>query len=796
MAQDPSSSDSAQYISAPPTEQVTDEGRERRLALIQREALGTERRDYLSTHDFSSHTSKTRLSPRDIERHRRVNQRGTQESAVSSNIKEKLTGWNNAWTHLNDDDTHEHGLEDLNAGQSHRQRLLSELPLQPPLDGLEEARRFASEVRGATRSRDGGRGGHGGRGGGAVGRTSNRIAQRRVPPGGEPTTQRQSQNKQWPQAPERPKFSFKFPTAANNTGTVAAKSSRPLRTKLESQQLVLPAEYMTRVMASTVSTLEAQAASTPKAPATNQSTSVAAKSQMPLEAPQPEEIPEKPVVPSAAAPIEDLLDSSEKTEALPAKSYADDLLDIEVSQSSNLPAPMQASTKIIKNEPYSGASPAHVDLRELDSQLAYFLPILESVLEPDIAEKLTAVRFRLQQKMIDKDALQAGPNIDKAVQSSEGLANQRRLTAPNHAPSVPAVGSKNNVAATSLAFNTEERTQKWSQKKISSTASTKHSILGEHISRSTWTRCRNSIGSVTSISGLEEGIQKLRIDENAPSVAPDDPKQYANVNPFSSFHRDASPPLPATAYQAVGHGAAARAQYLGSTLAPMKEPLQSPIATVGARENEMQPVRKASLVQKHALSNPAGPPHANDDRNVRKDSVSSTSSVISPSLGEDVIRNPRPDFTNRYPRTTAGPRPAAFLANVAQPAGDPGAAARAQYGQGAAIPTPFHQQPRAPSRTQSMLSGASTERTPMHPTPHDNKGSIIGEVNTKSSRSTPRATSSNMSRYVSGANIPQFSKNIKPPPPLPNWFPKGEAPAADPAAAARLQYGGDENKRS
>lgn len=71
----------------------------------------------------------------------------------------------------------EKGLEDLNAGQSHRERLLSEPPRQPSVDPLEEAKQFARQVGGASRSRGNGRGG---RGGGIVGSKSSRNARRFV----------------------------------------------------------------------------------------------------------------------------------------------------------------------------------------------------------------------------------------------------------------------------------------------------------------------------------------------------------------------------------------------------------------------------------------------------------------------------------------------------------------------------------------------------------------------------------------------------------------------------------------
>ncbi|KAL9015992.1 MAG: hypothetical protein Q9185_006637 [Variospora sp. 1 TL-2023] len=161
------------------------------LRRLQLEALGTTRRDQISIDDFND---ATRLKPsiEDIERCRRVNQHGTNESVVTDDLKNKIEGWNSAWTVMQDDGILEKGLEDLNAGQSHRARLLSQsLPVYapPPLtrslpvDALDEARRFALEVRGKGRARGSGRGG---RGGSVVGNFPSRHPRQRIPSAGMP----------------------------------------------------------------------------------------------------------------------------------------------------------------------------------------------------------------------------------------------------------------------------------------------------------------------------------------------------------------------------------------------------------------------------------------------------------------------------------------------------------------------------------------------------------------------------------------------------------------------------------
>ncbi|KAL8652609.1 MAG: hypothetical protein Q9210_002580 [Variospora velana] len=156
------------------------------LRRLQLEALGTTRRDQISIDDFNDAT-RFKPSIQDMERCRRVNQHGTNESVVTDDLKNKIEGWNSAWTVMQDDGILEKGLEDLNAGQSHRARLLSQSlpvyappPLSRPLpvDALDEARRFALEVRGKVRARGSGRSG---RGGSVVGNLPSRHARRSQP---------------------------------------------------------------------------------------------------------------------------------------------------------------------------------------------------------------------------------------------------------------------------------------------------------------------------------------------------------------------------------------------------------------------------------------------------------------------------------------------------------------------------------------------------------------------------------------------------------------------------------------
>lgn len=63
------------------------------MTQVSQEALGTSRRDFLTTHDvpdqFVAH-----LSTPNVEHHRRVNQTGTRENKVTDQHRDRLAGWN------------------------------------------------------------------------------------------------------------------------------------------------------------------------------------------------------------------------------------------------------------------------------------------------------------------------------------------------------------------------------------------------------------------------------------------------------------------------------------------------------------------------------------------------------------------------------------------------------------------------------------------------------------------------------------------------------------------------------
>lgn len=204
----------------------------------------------------------------------------------------------------------------------------------------------------------------------------------------------------------------------------------------------------------------------------------------------------------------------ERTSSSPHKSYAEDLLDIAIDAPNELIPPMELSPKVA--DPNQPIADQH-ELRQMEAQLASFLPYLILTLPPEAIEKLTSVRSALQQQISTLD-IQAGPSahlagipllkttqVKQIEAQSPAVQNQSHPTQPQD--------KGHTVGTGSLATTVKQRTREWSQQVIASTVSTKGSIFGEHLVRSRWTGRHNSTASVASSTGLVEGIKKLRLDE-------------------------------------------------------------------------------------------------------------------------------------------------------------------------------------------------------------------------------------------------------------------------------------------
>ena len=539
----------------------------------------------------------------------------------------------------------------------------------------------------------------------------------------------------------------------------------------------------------------------------------------------------KPVTPAKIDPerrAASLLDigpqqRADHERATTAGSYTRDLLGIDIEGSEHLPAPVQASTNVKDNRDHIVPPPALHDPQEILSQLASFLPLLQSMALTDAVDKLGSVKLQLQQKISNMDRVRVSPDSQPAETPLRKPVDTVQLASSDGTYRARVASKEDTAVPRSLAKGVEQQTQEWRKRVIASTESIKGSIFGEHVIQSRWIGRHRSTTSVTSTSGLVEGIQKLQLDDKVtPAMPPakeDDTvvsQQYSKVNPFgpnptvkvqsgaTQTHQEkavrphqprgvARPHLPAflpPASKAEDHGAAARAQYMGSALNEPIESAGSRNATAGARKEEVQPA-------------------------VRKESISSTgSSQISPGLGENMVRPGRRNehqFFSHQPQlppvapsrvrpsrppniSSAAPRPPSFLAQGAQPAADPGAAARRQYGQAAHL-QPFNQ----PALQETSTSRPPAADVSLHVSSQPNVttgGAYRTENLPPNVRHREPHEPSEMSHYQSSRNVPMpdMKKSKGPAPQIASWLPQSKE-TDDPGAAARNQYGGKENHK-
>ncbi|KAL8907894.1 MAG: hypothetical protein Q9207_001131 [Kuettlingeria erythrocarpa] len=829
-------------------EQGTDEQRETRLQQIQLEALGTQRRDQISTDDFKDR-NRDQLSLRDMERRRRANLHGTAESAVAAVEKDRLRGWNTAWNTLKDDGILEKGLEDINAGQSHRARLLAQSfpihvsvpsPLPPASSALEEAQRFHLGVT-------------------IIGR---------------------------PAAQDPQKENVKPARVQTITSSSAAAANRTLRMKGENFKLVEPNEFMAQVNAGK----RAIAANTREKAITASIAPRATQSASPIRGPPASDggtgrqACAQPVVEVSTTLLLDTTERPTIEANAPGHptTYADDLLGMDIDEPQELPLPMELTTT---TKTADLLVKGLRQLRAMEAQLASFLPYLTAILPSEAVEKLTSVRSLLQQKLGNSG--QAGPVIEQLPTSNDPGSVDPHEKQPKTAPR-------------GLASAVEQRTHDWKKQVIASTVNTKGPIFGEHVVRSRWTERHQRHGSTVSAAsstGLVEGLKKLRLDEAQPSAESrlakaaehysTHERQYATANPFGPkpasggstlsgldharqsdnlefavpTARPRVPDYVRPGYMTGDHGAAVRAQYLGNAQLSRDEiqhealrgTASMNIATSTARESvgntSQGPVIWRDLA---TASTKTDPPRANDHRPRRKESLSSAGyPTISPGLGEDVIRpsrggvirvfapstpsapDPRPFVPpNRLLPSSDRPRPAAFL-DTLQSNRDPGAAARAQYSQGASrrpqqIEQSFSQTTPHQSRASQSIAMSASSRTftrqkyspteltdlreqaapvsaqfeslPKAPkrteAPPGPKGKKITDYfGSSSSGSSPRPANeqdTQQPRYQSGSNKPEFQKS-KGPAPRPRPWLAESIDTSDPGAAARRQYDMKEN---
>ncbi|KAL8681545.1 MAG: hypothetical protein Q9186_002361 [Xanthomendoza sp. 1 TL-2023] len=532
---------------------ASDTERAARLRQIQMEALGTLRRDFLTTHDTSDGLSAS-LNP---EHHRRVNQRGTQESAVTDRHRASLAGWNSAWQNLQNDEALEEGLEDLNAGQTHRARLLTAVPETP--SGSYHQGRGALHPRGT---------GRGGRGGGAVGSNPRRTARR------------------------------------------SGKAGHPIpRIKPQS------------------------------------------------DAPAISRVSHKP------APTT-LFDSagSRVGESNVSQTYADDLLDIEITEPINLPEPMQLSAAAHRNQPESAQPSGQLPFLDLlSSEWAKFLPMLKNVLPAEAVEKLDSVSVDLQEQVVKSKGV--------VLRQSEPAVQQPKLSVPEAALKAD---KEANIPIRGLASAVQQRTLAWSKDVIAGTGSSNNSVLGENISRGRFNRrLRNSVDSLASVASassstaLTERIDQLQLGEPRPTVASAGTREkYSTTNPFG-VASSSSASIRAQGYQlpqflrsearAQDPAAALRAEYTANSSRQLEKPTTKPIiqsvlagsiarpataeTCISSGDNSLQELSYSTSSVTENVPYRADFDSTGGERTLRQNSSSSMGVLrISPALSEDSTR--------------------------------------------------------------------------------------------------------------------------------------------------------------
>ncbi|KAL8928338.1 MAG: hypothetical protein Q9172_000930 [Xanthocarpia lactea] len=494
-----------------------------RLRQIQMEALGTSRRDYLTTHDVADQ-SVSRLSTPDVELHRRVNQRGTRENKLTNEHRDNLAGWNSAWENLQKDDVLEEGLEDLNAGQTHRARLLTVIPqLQGGSSTADEIQRHG---RGGFPPRGTGRGG---RGGSRIGTQPIRTARRRVPI----DDQRDSSTRglktskfaipSTAKSHNAPALQVKLPRISRSSGSSTGSSISRIRVQPGNFTLAPPSEFM-----SVVSNPASQTAGITTAREDNPSTQPTQPRKTPTDtAPSSEAVRQ---VASAVLLDGDATRANEDNVSFPPRTYADDLLGMDIDESSKLPTPMQLSATIReeRTEPKSILPPAAPSLELIESQLASFLQVLKGTVHPDTVEKLKSVSVDLQ-RQIQQPAGGITARPEGTQQSSSML-----ISKPTHE-----AHEKASQPTRGLAIAVEQRTLAWTMDVIAGTESGSSSILGENITRGRFSHRRRYVdspasASVGSSTALTERIDKLQIHESRPiaSQATGNAQTYSTTNPF------------------------------------------------------------------------------------------------------------------------------------------------------------------------------------------------------------------------------------------------------------------------
>ncbi|KAL9001186.1 MAG: hypothetical protein Q9169_000370 [Polycauliona sp. 2 TL-2023] len=689
-----------------PSTDGADVERAARLRRLQMEALGTIRRDHISTHDVADRFD-AQLSTPNVEQHRRLNQTGTSESKVAGKHRENVAGWNAAWLNLQNDEALEQGLEDLNAGQSHRARLLVQAQ-ERPFTAPEPSHRG----RGGSNPRGTGRGGRGG----GVGNQPLRAARKRVPiddDKDQPARRVVAPRLATPSAlkiPFAPALKVKLPGLS---GSSTASNSSRVRIQPGNFTLVASGQFMSHVSIadhairadSPTAAHGSRAPVQPKMPLPSSSdvagsnkppTLMSEAVSGPVSTKGPQMITTAPPVqepiPATTLPLNDDTHRSNDEQVSSTRVDEIDLLGMDIDNSNQLPTPMQLSARNTSIDRSTAQLPRGQPSLELfKPQITEILTLLRNVLPGASPETLKSIRADVARQI-------QVPTAGVTREQSNVLPSEPVLSSqPERQASV-----RESLPSRGLANAVQQRTLAWGQDVISGAESGSTSILGENISRYRFSRRRVSVDSLASVvsagssTALTEQIDQLRIGEFRPSnisSVTGSRETYAATNPFRpkptprgsmssiastigsptvvasnrSATRATGPQLPLflrSQDRTADPAAAIQAEFAANTAPPSSpsEPArQEPSGATGAAQRKPH-VNDRGLSQDQRYSQEAGSirirvgenPIRNGDSIVSRNSSISTERVPEKEVDEEGTQSRRQSSIRAGPRQSAG----------------------------------------------------------------------------------------------------------------------------------------------
>ncbi|KAL9585162.1 MAG: hypothetical protein Q9212_001687 [Teloschistes hypoglaucus] len=669
------------------------------LVALQRDDLGTARRDHISTHDIPDRHYGN-VTAQDLERHRLVNR----ERPQSTQEGQRVAGWNatqDAWARLANDELIEEGLQDLNAGQTHRARLLAEMKSRPEKPDPRVAQETASRGQG-NRSRATG---PGGRGGARVTLGPSRSARSRIPP---ITMAEQPSRINLPSLSKQPltstvgrtSITVRLP-AANAPGSTSSEShsSRPGTHSSSRVTLAIPSQFMSHALAAIRHEASATTASVRKVASERSHEDPATTVPAPLhQDAAADDLRKDREVATDVAAVDSGRDARRQPQSsvqitkairydrpkpvmgtlideqplptmdkLKSPSNTEDLLGLQFEETKLANTSASSSMNTTSTLDPSADSAAQRDLQKLTATMTWSLPTLRSK-RPDVLSIIQSALAVLEKP------------------SGEGVAEQSI-----HAP------------RDGLANTVERINDQWRRQLIEGTVPSTNPIVGESVVRDRFHRQYESGDSVNSMASEESalthlpGVHRSRSVTSSGAHRPGSGLSYSRsiassdvMSPSrrtaalsTTAPRDRGPQLPAFLASAPHYddpAAASRAQYSGRTAALQTSPSAQPAPTFpNLHDAAWTCTRNLGKVDEDALVNSDDAVSHRSHVMISRNEMLPSQRVASSSMDDGTL--PRfPTAGNRVVSST-GPRLPAFLAN-AQPPKDPGAASREQYGRG------------------------------------------------------------------------------------------------------------------